>query len=255
MENDSLNNTAPPGTRVMLIRAFTKLGFGSRKQAHEWIRAGRVSVNGEIVKYPFYWVDVQQDAISLDEQKLVSSLQSKYVLLHKPVGYLTTHQDQIGRPTVYDLLPDFGTWIFPVGRLDMDSEGLLLLTNDGPMGEWIIHPKSEIPKIYRVRIDQPLSERHRQVLEGGMDLGTYKTNPAKVDLLSSDSDEHWIEIRICEGKNRQIRLMLGALGYKVIRLIRTHIGPLQLGELASGKWRDMSKEELGELNRLKNSRK
>ena len=253
MADEKQENLTSPGTRVMLLRAFSKLGFASRKQAVEWIRAARVKVNGEVVQYPFYWVDIEQDIIALDDQPVTKRQGLQYILLHKPVGYLTTHQDQKGRPTVYDLLPDLGTWIFPVGRLDMDSEGLLLLTNDGPLGEWIIHPSSEIPKIYRVQIDQPLTEPHRNIFEAGMDLGKYITNPAQVKTLNSPSNEHWIEIKICEGKNRQIRLMLGALGYKVIRLIRTHIGPMELGKLASGKWRRLSARELEALSQLRNT--
>ncbi len=252
MPDNEQKSPASPGSRVMLLRAFSKLGFASRKQAVEWIRSARVKVNGEVVQYPFYWVDIETDIIALDDRPVTKRQGLLYILLHKPVGYLTTHQDQKGRPTVYDLLPDLGTWIFPVGRLDMDSEGLLLLTNDGPLGEWIIHPSSEIPKTYRVQIDQPLSEPHRNTLEGGMDLGKYVTNPAQVKTLDSPSSEYWIEIKICEGKNRQIRLMLGALGYKVIRLIRTHIGPLELGNLASGKWKRVTRKELEKLSQLRN---
>jgi len=255
MAAEQRENQASPGTRVMLLRAFSKLGFASRKQAVEWIRAARVKVNGEVVRYPFYWVDVEQDIISLDDQPVAKRQGLLYILLHKPVGYLTTHQDQRGRPTVYDLLPDLGTWIFPVGRLDMDSEGLLLLTNDGPLGEWIIHPSSEIPKTYQVQINEALTDPHRKILEGGMDLGKYVTNPAQVRTLDSPGKEHWIEIKICEGKNRQIRLMLGALGYKVIRLIRTRIGPLELGNLALGKWRRLNNKELDLLSMLKEKSK
>ncbi len=245
---------APPGTRVNLMRAFTKKGIASRTQAREYILAGRVSVNGRVEKMIYAWVDLNKDEIRLDGRPLEQRDQMVYVLFHKPSGYLTVRVDEQNRPTIYDVLPEFSNWIFPIGRLDRDSEGLLLLTNDGSFGEWLTNPDSYVAKTYRVQLDQPLREHHRYQLEHGIDLRGYLTRPAQVRIMTGEKGP-WAEITICEGKNRQVRRMFKALDYNVQRLIRVRIGPLEMGDLASGQWRYLTEQEVGCFTKMRNSAK
>jgi 23S rRNA pseudouridine2605 synthase len=238
-----------PGVRVGLVRAFSKKGVGSRTQAREWILAGRVKVNGRIEKFIYAWVDLEKDLITLDDVPIAAPSEKLYFLFHKPAGYLTARIDQSSRATVYDLLPDFATWIFPAGRLDMDSEGALFLTNDGPMAGWLIAPESGIEKTYHARIDKPLRQEDLLALEQGILLKDYRTRPARVRFLDKEQG-NWVEMIIHEGKNRQVRRMFAARGYEVLQLIRTRIGPLLLGDLAPGAWRPLTPEELNALRNL-----
>jgi 23S rRNA pseudouridine2605 synthase len=245
---------APPGTRVNLMRAFTKKGISSRTQARDYILAGRVAVNGRVEKMIYAWVDLLTDEISLDGRRLEQWGQKVYVLFYKPAGYLTVRVDEQNRPTIYDVLPEFSNWIFPIGRLDRDSEGLLLLTNDGPFGEWLTNPDSYVAKTYRVLLDRPLQEHHRYQLEQGVDLRGYLTRPAHVRIPAAEKG-HWAEITICEGKNRQVRRMFKVLDYNVQRLIRVRIGPVEMDELSSGQWRHLTAEELARFAALRGSAK
>jgi pseudouridine synthase len=234
---------APAGTRINLMRAFTKKGVGSRTQARDYILAGRVTVNGRLEKMIYSWVDLLQDEICLDGRPLEQWGKQVYILFHKPVGYLTVRVDEQNRPTIYDVLPEFSNWIFPIGRLDRDTEGLLILTNDGPFGEWLTNPDSYVPKTYSVRLDRPLQEHHRRQLEQGVDLRGYLTRPAQVQPVSGENNRE-IEMTICEGKNRQVRRMFKVLDYNVQRLRRIRIGPVELGALKSGEWRYMTEAEV-----------
>ncbi len=242
---------APPGTRVTLVRAFSKKGSGSRNQARQWILDGRVKVNGRIETYLYAWVDLEHDVIALDDQPVAPPPEKIYILFHKPAGFLTTRIDQGNRPTIYDILPAFASWVFPVGRLDMDSEGALLLTNDGPLGEWLIHPDSHVLKIYQAGLERPLSESDRRALQRGVDLNGYITRPAQVRPLQNREGLHWVAIEISEGKNRQVRRMFAAFDYAVIRLIRTQIGPLLLGDLAPREWRPLRADEIATLQAMR----
>lgn len=241
---------ALPGTRVGLVRAFSKKGIGSRTQAREWILAGRVKVNGRVEKFIYAWVDLEKDLITLDDRPVSQPEAKHYFLFHKPAGYLTARVDQSRRATIYDILPDFATWIFPAGRLDLESEGALLLTNDGPFAGWLLAPESGVEKCYRVRVDRPLQAADLAALEAGIDLRGYRTRPAQLALRPEIRPGHWADITIREGKNRQVRRMFAARGYEVQRLIRIRIGPLELGDLAAGAWRPLSSAELEALERL-----
>lgn len=236
--------------RVTLVRAFTKKGIGSRTQAREWILNGRVKVNGQVQRFLYFWIDLSVDVIELDGQPIGDLAQKHYLVLNKPDGFLTTRVDQQGRPTIYDLLPTFATWIFPAGRLDMDSEGLLFLTNDGPLADWLVHPDSGVAKTYYVKLERALQENDRRLLQEGIQFPDYRTKPAEV-ALAKERPGNWVRIKICEGKNRQVRRMFEFCGYTVKRLIRTRIGPLKLGNLAPAKWRNLTGEELSELRALK----
>jgi 23S rRNA pseudouridine2605 synthase len=251
-ENNNNSESAAPGTRVTLVRAFTKKGVGSRTQAREWILNGRVRVNGQIQRFLYFWVDLTRDVIALDDQPIGDLEQKHYLLLNKPDGYLTTRVDQQGRPTIYDLLPSFATWIFPAGRLDMDSDGLLFLTNDGPLADWLINPDSGVAKTYYVKLERTLQENDRRLLQEGIQFPDYRTRPAEV-TLAKERPGNWVRIKICEGKNRQVRRMLEFCGYTVKKLIRTRIGPLKLGDLAPGKWRNLTDEELQALQTMRNA--
>ncbi|MBN1542657.1 rRNA pseudouridine synthase [candidate division KSB1 bacterium] len=237
------------GQRMHLVRVFSKAGLATRREAKTLILSGRVKVNGQVVKHILHWVDLDQDQILFDDQPVLKLEQKTYVLFHKPRGYLTTVVDAKNRPTIFDLLPQFKERIVPVGRLDQDSEGLLLLTNDGPLGEWLINPDSQISKTYRVLINKPLQESARERLQQGLRIGPILTRPAIVQNLPGA--DHWIQIVICEGKKRQIRRMLQKVGCRVRRLIRTDLGPLKLQGIPPGGWRELTIAEIEELHRLR----
>jgi 23S rRNA pseudouridine2605 synthase len=166
--------------------------------------------------------------------------------MNKPVGYVTTRSDELGRKTVYDLLKGIDEWVFPVGRLDKDTSGLLLFTNDTQLGERLTSPGSKIPKTYKAKLDKPLTAEHREIMERGMMLDDEQLLPAVI-TIDRHTAEHWIELTIYEGKNRQVRRMCEEFGYTVLELHRVAIGKLKAANLHSGSWRHLTKEEVGML--------
>jgi pseudouridine synthase len=233
----------PPKT---LERVFSKAGLGSRTDARGWIGAGRVRVNGKIVENPDHWVDLAQDRVTLDGKPLRAA-EKRYILLYKPKGYLTTWRDPEGRPTIYDLAADAGTWLSPVGRLDLDTSGLLLLTNDTDFAERIANPDHKVPKTYQVKAATLLTGEQIENLRRGVELSDGPTRPAEVRRLRDGAKHTFLEIVITEGRNRQVRRMLEAVGSKVSKLVRTAIGPIRIGALPIGKWRNLSAEEIRAL--------
>jgi 23S rRNA pseudouridine2605 synthase len=229
-----------------LERVFSKTGLGSRTDARGWIGAGRVRVNGKVVENPDHWVDLEKDRITLDGKPLRAA-QAAYILLYKPKGYLTTWRDPEGRPTIYDLAADAGTWLSPVGRLDLDTSGLLLLTNDTDFAERITNPGHKVPKTYQVKAATLLSDEQIERLRRGVELNDGPTRPAKVTRLRDGTKHTHLEITIAEGRNRQVRRMLEAVDSKVSKLVRTAIGPIRIGDLPIGKWRRLSDEEVRQL--------
>lgn len=230
-----------------LDRALSKLGFASRAEARALIAAGRVAVNGRTVRDPGRWVDLGADRLSV-EGAGVARARPLYLALHKPQGFVTTRRDEKGRKTVYDLLGDVGAWVFPVGRLDRDTSGLLLLTNDTAFGDRITDPASKLPKSYAVKVRGRLADEDLARLRAGVVLDDgHRTLPAEVLRLKSSEKGEWIELSIVEGRNRQVRRMLQAVGHPVLRLVRTRIGALALGDLGSGRWRELSAEEVRRL--------
>lgn len=229
-----------------LDRVLSKAGLGSRTDAGEWIRAGRVRVNGKLVRSPDHWVDLDRDRVTLDG-KPVRGDDPVYIALYKPKGYLTTWRDPKGRPTVYDLLQDLGQWVVPVGRLDLDTSGLLLLTNDTQFAERITNPDFKVPKTYLVKASTRLSDEQIEKLRQGVELKDGPTRPAGVVRLRDSAKYTHLEITISEGRNRQVRRMIEAVGSKVLKLVRTRIGPLAIGDLPIGKWRRLTKSEVRSL--------
>jgi len=232
-----------------LDRALSKAGLGSRTEACSWIGTGRVMVNGRKIQTPDHWVDLDRDKITLDG-KPIQQREKIYLLLYKPKGYLTSYKDPEGRATVYDLLPDLGAWVFPVGRLDLETSGLLILTNDTDLAERLTNPEFKVPKTYLVKSAGLLSGEQLAVLRNGVELSDGPTRPAVVKRVRDSGKHSFIEITISEGRNRQVRRMLEAVDNKALKLVRVAIGPLRIGELGIGKYRELTPAELDTLRRL-----
>lgn len=229
-----------------LERVLSKAGVGSRVDARRWIHAGRVKVNGDVVRNPDHWIDLQRDRVAFDGRPL-QARDRIYVLLYKPTGYLTTYRDPQGRPTVYDLIADVGTFVSPVGRLDLDTSGLLLMTNDNQFAERVTNPESHVPKTYLVKASLLLSDAQLQQLRDGIELSDGPTRPARVTRVRDSAKYTHFEITLTEGRNRQVRRMVEALGAKVLKLVRVRIGPLRIGALPIGKWRALTTSEIATL--------
>lgn len=230
-----------PGRRVQLHRALSKLGWGSRTQAWEWVRAGQVRVDGRIVTDPLAWIDLDRSAITRDGEPPPPPTDC-VLALHKPRGVVTTRSDERGRPTVYDLLPAGLPWVFPAGRLDADSEGLLILTSDSKLAERLTGPEHRVPKTYRAFVKGQPTEEALERLRGGVELADGPTRPARVRLVRAGATSE-VEVVLTEGRNRQVRRMLAAVGCRVKRLVRLAIGGLALGGLAVGACRALREEE------------
>ncbi len=229
-----------------LERALSKAGLGSRTDARKWIGAGRVKVNGRLVENPDQWVDLERDKVTLDD-KPVRAGKKVYLLLYKPKGYITTYKDPQGRPTVYDLIRDAGQWLGTVGRLDLDSSGLLLLTNDNRFAEQVTNPEYKIPKTYLVKASTRLSDEQLDQLRNGVVLSDGLTQPAVVNRVRDAAKYTFVEITICEGRNRQVRRMIEAIGSKVLKLVRVRIGGIEIGGLPIGKYRELTAAEVQAL--------
>lgn len=236
-------------TLKTLDRVLSKAGLGSRSEARRWIGAGRVKVNGKIIQTPDHWVDVARDKVLLDN-KPVREAEKRYILLYKPKGYLTTYRDPQGRPTVYDLLPGGEQFVGTVGRLDLDTSGLLLLTNDNLLAEALTNPEHKVAKKYLVKVSSLLSDEQLQQLAQGVELSDGPTRPAVVKRVRDSEKYSFLEITLTEGRNRQVRRMLEAIGSRVLKLVRVSLGPLTLEGLQIGHWRKLSASEVTELRRI-----
>ncbi len=235
--------------RLSLARALSKFGVCSRAEAVRKVEAGRVRVNGRIVLAASRRLDPQRDRVSVDGRRVSDATQRLVLALHKPVGYITSRTDPGGRATVYELLGELGAWVFPVGRLDRDSSGLLVMTNDHRLGERLTSPDHHVPKTYHVRLQGLPSREALQALREGVSLanGTL-TRPARVRTLgAAKQGGSWLEIVLTEGKNRQLRRMCAAIGHDVLDLVRVRIGDLGLGELSPGHWRALEAREISLL--------
>jgi 23S rRNA pseudouridine2605 synthase len=239
-----------PSCKIGLARALSKLGYCSRSQAATLIRAGRVHLNGAVRRDPEAPVRLERERIAVDGQ-VVRPPQKIYLMMNKPRGLVTTASDEKGRETVYSILAgETLPWVAPVGRLDKASEGLLLLTNDSEWGARVAAPETHLEKTYHVQIGSAAGEEMAEALMKGVksDEGNF-LRAAQARLLRSGERNCWLEIILDEGKNRQIRRMLAALGVEVLRLVRVAVGPLQLGKLAKGSHRLLTQEEKLALDR------
>ncbi|HKW66775.1 MAG TPA: pseudouridine synthase [Terriglobales bacterium] len=228
--------------RIGLARALSKLGYCSRSQAFDLIRAGRVTLNGAVRNNPETPVNLDQDRILVDGHPVAAST-SVYLMLNKPRGVVTTASDEKGRRTVYDCLPPDLPWLAPVGRLDKASEGLLLLTNDSEWAARITAPQGHLDKTYHVQIGTLADSALLRRLEKGVTVDGERLRVKRASVLRQGQRNTWLEIVLDEGKNRHIRRLLSALGVDVLRLLRVSIGPLPLGDLAKGSSRPLTQAE------------
>jgi 23S rRNA pseudouridine2605 synthase len=236
----------PAGRRVQLHRALSKLGLASRTLAREHIRAGAVRVDGRVVTDPLTWVDLDRQVITWSGQEAVPPV-PLVLALHKPRGVVTTRSDERGRRTVYDLLPPGLPWVFPAGRLDAGSEGLLILTNDSQLAVRLTEPGHRVPKTYHVTVRGAPAEAVLQQLRQGIDYGEGPTRPATVRLLERRRDATVVEMVLTEGRNRQVRRMWAAVGHRVRRLVRVAVGAYRIGDLAAGACRVLDAEAVRRL--------
>lgn len=226
-----------------LDRVLSKAGVGSRTEARRWIAERRVEVNGRIATDPDRWIDPDKDKVSLDGARLRSA-RKLYLLVHKPKGYLTTYRDPQGRKTVYDLLPERDRYLFPVGRLDLDTSGLIIMTNDSAFAEALTNPEHEAPKTYLVKASKLLTDEQLARLRAGVRLTDGPTRPARVTRLRDTSGRTVFEITLTEGRNRQVRRMVEAADAKVLKLVRVAIGGLRIGDLPIGSVRPLLAAEV-----------
>ncbi|MEQ1761265.1 MAG: pseudouridine synthase [Vicinamibacterales bacterium] len=231
-----------------LERVLSKAGLGSRSEARRWIHAGRATVNGRVVENPDHWVDLELDQVRFDGEPL-EARERMYVLLYKPTGFLTTYSDPEGRPTVYDLVADADTFLSPVGRLDRDTSGLLLMTNDTGFAERVSNPESHVPKTYLVKASKVLTDAQFEQLRDGIELSDGPTRHAQVTRLRDSAKYTHFEITLTEGRNRQVRRMVEALGAVALKLVRVKIGPVSIGTLQIGKWRHLTRDEVALIAR------
>jgi 23S rRNA pseudouridine2605 synthase len=210
------------------------------------IAAGQVKVNGEVAKIGDK-VDVKKDKVSVHGRNVVTAVHNVYIMLHKPRGFITTMSDEMDRKCVAELVKDIPERVYPVGRLDRDSEGLLLMTNDGAFANAMTHPSMHVPKIYRVTIRPSINEDQLTQMSVGMVIDGRKTAPANVHVVSQEPNRVVLEITLFEGRNRQIRNMCEKLGLEVARLKRIAVGQVKLGMLQPGKWRALTNEEVKKL--------
>ena len=232
---------------VRLQKILADAGVASRRAAEALIAAGRVSVNGVVVTTLGAKADPQHDQIRLDGRLIARDAPPLYFALNKPVGYVSTASDERRRPTVLDLVRDVPARLYPVGRLDRDSEGLLLLTNDGDLALRLTHPRYGVEKEYAVLLDREPRPEALGLLATGIELDGRRTAPARVRRLERTPAGVWIAIALHEGRKRQIRRMCAALGLHVLRLIRVRIGPVRLGALPPGAYRPLTRAEVRAL--------
>ena len=235
--------------KIRLQKFLAENGVASRRKSEELIERSKVRVNGHPAQLGDK-VDPKRDIVTVSGERIEPVASGNvYIMLNKPRGYVTTMSDEMGRKCVAELVAEVEERIFPVGRLDKDSEGLLLFTNDGEFANMMTHPSMHISKTYRVTVKPAADEEQLIALSSGVEIDGRKTMPASVQVMSEDSDRSVLQITIHEGRNRQIRKMCEAVGLETIRLKRISMGSLKLGSLPVGKFRDLKKEEVAALKR------
>ncbi len=234
---------------MRLQKYLSQSGVASRRASEEMIKQGRVFVNGKAITEMGYIV-LENDCVAVDGTIISKSEQKVYLMLNKPVGYVSTAKDQFGRPTVIDLVKGIKQRLYPVGRLDYDTSGLIILTNDGDFTYSLTHPKHEIDKLYEATVSGHPSDEDIKRFENGLKIEDYLTSKAQFKVKSKLDNRTIVEITIHEGKNRQVRKMCEAIGHKVLSLKRIAIGEVKLGDLEEGKWRELTVEELNLLGKI-----
>ncbi len=232
---------------VRLQKFLADAGICSRRKAEELIKAGRVKVNGKLVREMGIKVVPGKNRVYVDERQVAVPKSHTYIALNKPRGYLSTVRDPYGRPTVMDLIPKVRERLYPVGRLDFDSEGLVLMTDNGSLTYRLLHPSHKVPKRYLVTIRGRLSKKDISTLESGVEIDGKRTQPCKITTIGRTRGKSVVEVELKEGRKRQIRRMFEMIGHPVVRLKRIKIGPLELGNLGPGKWRHLTNEEVKAL--------
>ncbi len=239
--------------KIRLQKHLSQCGIASRRKAEELIEAGKVRVNGKVATLGDK-VDPKRDKVTVRDKNVVAVNEKVYIMLHKPRGFVTTMSDELGRKTVADLVKDVGVKVFPVGRLDRDSEGLLIMTNDGELANILTHPSSHINKTYRVTVKGQVNEEQINELCSGIEIDGRKTLPCDVFVIERKTDRTVLGFIITEGRNRQIRRMCEAVRLEVLRLKRTEIAGVKLGMLPQGSWRNLNEKELQRLLNISKSK-
>ena len=234
---------------IRLQKYLAHAGIASRRHAEEMIKQGRVVVNGDVVTEMGVMVDPINAEVEVDGKPVNPAKKKIYIVLNKPIGYISTASDDRGRKTVMELVSDIPHRIYPVGRLDYDTEGLLFMTNDGDFTYTLTHPKHNVEKTYVTHVSGNVTMEIIDSLRNGIELDGYKTSPAKVEVVGATQYGTKIEITIHEGKNRQVRNMFEAVGLKVNKLRRTREGGVAVGKIALGKWRNLSESEVNLLKK------
>ena len=232
---------------MRLQKFIAECGIASRRSAEKIIESGRVYVNGELVDYMGCVIDPERDVVELDGRVIYPESKKYYIALNKPKNYVTTVSDDLGRPTVMELVEDIDARIYPVGRLDFDTTGLLIMTNDGDFANRLAHPSNVVNKTYIARVDAPLTESQLDEIRNGVELDGSLTAPAKAENIKRPQKGFEVKITIHEGRNRQVRRMLECVGVNVIALKRISVGSVTLGNLPEGKWRKLSEAEINKL--------
>lgn len=232
--------------KVRLQKFLSEAGVASRRKAEEMIRNGSVKVNGAVAQIGDS-VDPKKDTVTVKGKKVIKERSMRYILLNKPRGYVTTTDDDLGRKCVLELVKDVKERIYPVGRLDRVSEGALIMTNDGAFANAMMHPSKHVPKTYRVTVRPGVTAEQVDILSTGIEIDGRMTAPADVHVLSKEEGRAVLEIVLYEGRNRQIRKMSEALNLEVARLRRIAVGPVKLGMLQTGEWRDLTPAEVESL--------
>lgn len=240
--------------RIRLQKFLSQAGYASRRAAEEMIAAGRVKVNGRPANLGDK-VDPIRDKVVVSGKRVINTSKKMYIMLHKPRGYVTTMSDEQGRKCVAELVADAPERLFPVGRLDKDSEGLLIMTNDGEFANMLTHPSRHVTKSYRVTVREQVTGDMIDTLCTGVTIDGRKTLPADVHIIERGENRTVLQFVITEGRNRQIRKMCEFVGLTVIRLKRTEIAGVRLGMLPIGKWRDLNEKEMKHLNNISVSKK
>lgn len=232
---------------IRLQKYLASCGVASRRTAEKMIAEGMIAVNGAVVTEMGTQVDPDADTVTVDGVPVRPEAEKHYIAYNKPVGEVTTVSDPEGRATVLDRFRDYPVRLFPVGRLDYDSEGLLILTNDGDLMNRLLHPSFGIPKSYLTRVSNHVTDEEIYKLRKGVMIDGRMTSPAEVRLIRHDAFSTELLITIHEGRNRQVRKMVSAIGHQVVRLKRVRFGPVLLGDLPSGMWRKLTDEEIAKL--------